>query len=335
MSQTKKKIVVVGGGTGTYTILRGLRHYTDTLELTAIVTMADSGGSTGRLRDEFGQLPVGDVRMALAALATDVDSHAELVRELFLYRFDKGEGLSGHTFGNLLLTALSDIMGSHAAAIETTGKLLGTCGRVIPVTTDNVHLKAEYDDGVVVVGEHAIDVPEVTRAHRRIVSLSVTPAATITPAAATALKEADLIVFGPGDLYTSILAACVTDGFMEAVAASTATCVYVANLMSRLGQTTGMHVTDYVTELQRYLGRAPHHVLCNSTPFDTELLVRYEAEGNHQVAVETNNTNETTFHYLDLLASEAIVRVSGDTVPRSLIRHDSEKLAAAVVALVT
>lgn len=329
----KKRVVVVGGGTGTYTILRGLRQYAQTLDLTAIVAMADSGGSTGRLRDEFGQLPVGDLRMALAALAADAGSHAELVRELFLYRFDKGEGLSGHTFGNLLLTALTDILGSQTAAITTAATLLRVHGQVIPVTADNVHLKAVYDDGREVVGEHDIDVPPLCWADSRIVALSLTPSATITPAAAAALHTADMIIFGPGDLYTSILANCVTTGFREALAASTATTVYVANLMSRLGQTKGMRLSDYLDELVRYTGSAPQHVLCNTTPFDPELLARYEAEGNHPVLIDAVRTAGTVLHPCDLVATEVVTSVSGDVVPRSLIRHDSEKLAAAVVAL--
>ncbi len=334
MSHLKKKIVVIGGGTGTYTILRGLRHYTDTVDLTSIVTMADSGGSTGRLRDEFGQLPVGDVRMALAALATDVDSHAELVRELFLYRFDKGEGLSGHTFGNLLLTALTDIMGSQAAAIETTGTLLKTCGRVIPVTTDNVHLKALYDDGVEVVGEHYIDVPPLSRAERRIVSFTLTPEARLSVAADTAVREADVIIFGPGDLYTSILANCVTMGFREAAQASAATTVYVANLMSRLGQTKGMHLRDYLSELEKYAGIVPQHVVCNATSFDADLVARYTAEGNHPVSVEIEPYKGMQFHHHDLVATEAVTTSRGDSLPRSLIRHDSEKLAAVIMKLI-
>lgn len=150
--KAKKRVVVVGGGTGTHTILKGLKRYTDRIEVSAIVTMADSGGSTGRLRDEFGQLPVGDVRMALAALSADVDSHDELVRELFLYRFSKGDGLSGHNFGNLLLTALTDLLGSEVEAIAAAARILRVRGQVIPVTTDDVHLWAEYDDGERVVG---------------------------------------------------------------------------------------------------------------------------------------------------------------------------------------
>ena len=154
---TKKRVVVVGGGTGTHTVLRGLRAYADRLDITAIVSMADSGGSTGRLRDEFGFLPIGDVRNALSALASEGDAQDDLLRQLFMYRFDKGEGLSGHNFGNLFLTALTDILGSEEAAIKAASHILKVSGRVVPVTTSDVQLVATYEDGTVVVGENDID----------------------------------------------------------------------------------------------------------------------------------------------------------------------------------
>jgi uncharacterized cofD-like protein len=136
VEKQKKSVVVIGGGTGTYPILRGLKKYTEDIAITAIITMADSGGSTGRLRDEFGQLPVGDVRMALTALASDVDEHDELLRELFLHRFDKGEGLSGHNFGNLLMVALTQILGDEAQAVKAASLILRVKGTVLPVTAD-------------------------------------------------------------------------------------------------------------------------------------------------------------------------------------------------------
>ena len=159
----KKKVVVIGGGTGTHTVLRGLKHYQAQIDISAVVTMADSGGSTGRLRDEFGYLPVGDVRMALTALASDIDKNEELMRELFLYRFNKGEGLSGHNFGNLLLVALTDILGSEDLAIKAAGKILRIEGKVEPVTIAKADLVAKYEDGVELVGEHAIDEPALVR----------------------------------------------------------------------------------------------------------------------------------------------------------------------------
>lgn len=324
-----KKIVVVGGGTGTYTILQGLKKFASEFSISAIVTMADSGGSTGRLRDEFGQLPVGDVRMALVALADDSVAGDELLRELFMYRFSRGEGLSGHNFGNLLLTALTDITGSERAAIEVAARLLRVAGAVIPVTTDNVHLQAVYTTGDSVVGEHAIDTPRSHLERAHIVSLSLVPQATLNPAAYTAILEADVIIFGPGDLYTSVIANCVVDGFTEAVAASSASIVYIANLMSRPGQTYGMSVTAHVHELARYLSRLPDHVLVNTTTLPEALVARYQTEGTHPVVNDCTNVPYHV-HTLDMLATELVVTKVGDVLTRSLIRHDSYKVAALI-----
>lgn len=328
----KKRVVVVGGGTGTFATLRGLKRYADELEITAVVTMADSGGSTGRLRDEFGQLPVGDARMALAALSADIDAHDELVRELFLYRFAKGEGLSGHNFGNLLLTALTDILGGEEAAITAASRILRVRGTVVPVTTDNVHLRAEYNDGTVVVGEHDIDEPIAALHDKRIVGLSVEPRATLSASADAALRRADMVVLGPGDLYTSILANCVVDGFVEALRASDATVVYVSNLMSKVGQTTGMHAQEHLDEITRYLGRSPDHVLVNTTPFAEDLVERYRQEGTHPI-VANCVAGTCTIHATDLVSSEIIRTHSGDVLKRSLIRHSPEALAQILLRL--
>jgi uncharacterized cofD-like protein len=329
----KKRVVVVGGGTGTYTILKGLKRFSDKIDITAIVTMADSGGSTGRLRDEFGQLPVGDVRMALAALSADVDAHDELVRELFLYRFAKGEGLSGHNFGNLLLTALTDILGSEVAAISAAARILRVRGEVLPVTTDNVHLKAEYDDGVVVVGEHSIDAPPASRSARRITTLSVTPQAVIHDAARRALETADLVVLGPGDLYTGILANGVVTGFPAALASTNARVAYVANLMSRTGQTIGMTAHDYIAEIHRYLGRQPDVVIANTAALPEYLVQRYAEEGNHPVSTD-GLEHLCKVVRADILAREPVVTVAGDVLERSLLRHDSDRLAQVVISLI-
>jgi uncharacterized cofD-like protein len=327
----KQHIVVMGGGTGTHTLLRGLKRYKKRLAIAAIVTMADSGGSTGRLRDEFGQLPVGDVRMALAALASDIDEHEELVRQLFLYRFDKGDGLCGHNFGNLLLVALTDILGSEEAAIRAAARVLRVGGSVVPVTTERVDLVATYDDGVTVIGEHEIDEPPRERAASRIVALATTPNATISDAAEKAILDADLIVLGPGDLYTSILANCVIEGVPEALRHSTGKLVFVANLMTRLGQTTGFGVAEMVGELERYIKRPLDHVLYNSTPLPADLLARYEVDG--ELPVLHNAVNDVRVIAADLLATEEVVRVKGDVLKRSLIRHDSRKLARQVIEL--
>lgn len=330
---TKKRVVVVGGGTGTHTVLTGLKRYVDELDLTAVVAMTDSGGSTGRLRDEFGYLPVGDVRMALAALAREDEAHEALLRKLFLHRFATDGDVRGHNFGNLFLVALTDILGSEEAAIEAASRVLSVCGTVLPVTNEKVHLVAEYDDGVCVMGEHVIDEPEHSRNAARIVELSVTPKAALNAKARTALLEADFIVFGPGDLYTSVLANCVVDGFKEAVTESRARLVYISNLMTKFGQTTGMGVAEHVDELAAYIGRSPDYVFVNSTALPEELLGRYAEEGEYPVAYNCEGGVCAVLHE-DLLAREEIVRSQGDTLRRSLIRHDPHKLAEALVRVV-
>lgn len=327
----KKRLVVVGGGTGTHTVLRGLRHYTDRLELSAVVSMADSGGSTGRLRDEFGFLPIGDVRNALTALAGEGDEDDALLRQLFLYRFDRGEGLLGHNFGNLFLTALTDILGSEVEAIAAASKILKVSGKVIPVTTDAVELVAHYDD-VVVVGEDNIEEAKECDPNSRIRELSLAPSANITESAKMALKEADLIVLGPGDLYTSILANCVVDGFVEALNESKAKIVYVCNLMSKRGQTIGMDAKEHIAEISKYIERMPDVVMINSDPLPDLLLQKYLAEFDAPVANNCQG-DECVINSLPLIAKEEVVLQNGDVVKRSLIRHDSNLLAEALVQL--
>ena len=331
--RNKKNIVVIGGGTGTHTVLRGLKRYQKQAHLSAVVTMADSGGSTSRLRDEFGYLPVGDVRMALAALASDIDHHEELLRELFLYRFDKGNGLSGHNFGNLLLVALTDILGSEEAAIAAAAKVLRVQGQVVPVTTEAVHLVAEYSDGQVVVGEHDIDEPEKERQQHSIAQVSISPQATISERAEDALLQADLIVLGPGDLYTSVLANIVVDGVPEAIRNSAAKVVYVSNLMTKLGQTTGMGVSEHIAELTKYIGQTPDCVLVNTKPFPTDLAQKY-AQDNEYPVMFNLESNGCRVIPGDLLATEAVKTATGDTLKRSLIRHDSRKLARSLIQLI-
>jgi len=329
----KKNIVVIGGGTGTHTVLQGLKRYQKQVNLSAVVTMADSGGSTGRLRDEFGYLPVGDVRMALAALASDIDHHEELLRELFLYRFDKGKGLSGHNFGNLLLVALTDILGSEEEAIRAAAKVLRVQGKVVPVTTQKVDLLAAYSDGEVVTGEHDIDEPTTERTKHKITKLSLTPGATISERAEDTLLGADLIVLGPGDLYTSVLANVVVDGVPEAIRNSKATVAYVCNLMTKLGQTTGMGVQEHLAEISAYIGKVPDVVFVNKTPFPKDLLKKYQAD--NELSVKMNYAaGECQVITADLLATEVVQTVSGDTLKRSLIRHDSRKLARKIMEIV-
>jgi uncharacterized cofD-like protein len=332
VEKVKKSVVVIGGGTGTYPILRGLKKYTDEITITAVISMADSGGSTGRLRDEFGQLPVGDVRMALTALASDVGEDDELLRELFLHRFDKGVGLTGHNFGNLFMVALTEILGSEAAAVKAASRILRVKGKVLPVTTDNVHLLATYDDGVVVEGEHWIDEPTEERSSHTVSHLTTKPAGVISAETAEAIKNADLILLGPGDLYASLLANCVIEGVPEAIRASRAQFVYASNLMTRPGQTHGMSATDHVREVEKYVGQLPDVVIINTGVVPEHLLVRYSEAFQFPVVDDTDKLSCRVIK-ADLLSREEVVKKKGDVLFRSLVRGDGDTFAALLMTL--
>ncbi len=327
----RSRVVVIGGGTGTFTVLQGLKKFWGDVYTSKIVSMADSGGSTGRLRDEMGQLPVGDVRMGLAALAAGNDQDNQLLRELFLYRFDKGEGLNGHNFGNLFLVALTEILGSEAQAIKAASRLLRIRGEVLPVTEENVHLIATYDDGVEVMGEHEIDDPSPEREDHSIVALRTDKPAHITEDVARAIAEAELIVLGPGDLYVSLLANCIIKGLPEAIRASEGKFVYVSNLFSRPGQTRGMLVSDYLAEIEAYVGQQPDHVLINTSPLPADVLELYKKEGD--VPVEDDLGDRVGVVRAEFLANEIIEKQQGDVLKRALIRHDGDKLARAIIDL--
>ena len=194
----KKKIVVIGGGTGTYTILSGLKDYP--VDLSVIVSMMDNGGSNRVIRDDFGLLPTSDLRQCIVALASD-KSH-EVLRKLFTYRYESGVGISGMTFGNLFMAALADIYGSQEEALNKTCEILGVTGSIIPVTYDKAHLIARYENGKQILGEHEIDQPQADFGNYRIIELEVIPQASANPRALNAIRQADLIVLGPGDFYT-------------------------------------------------------------------------------------------------------------------------------------
>lgn len=326
-----KNIVVIGGGTGSFVTLSGLKSLAE-INLTAIVPATDSGGSTGRLRDEFGLLPVGDARQCLIALAENQEESL-LLRQLFSYRFEKGEdGLRGHNLGNLLITALSDILGDELQAIESIERLMNIKGHVYPVSLKRCSLVAKYENGTAITGEHLIDEPHFPHDGRmKIIDLYTEPRMETHPKVITAIENADLILTGPGDLYTSLAANLVIDGVSTAIKASSAKLVYVVNLVTKFGQTFNMTASGHVAEITKYAGRKPDYILMNDNNLPKDILERYEAENAFAVKDDLNDENGVLRR--DLLAREEIVTPKGDVLKRSLIRHDGLKIAEVISGL--
>ncbi|KND47911.1 MAG: LPPG:FO 2-phospho-L-lactate transferase like, CofD-like [Parcubacteria bacterium C7867-004] len=319
-----KNIVTIGGGTGTFVVLSGLRRIPG-VALSAIVTSADDGGSTGHLRDAYGFLPAGDARQALVALAED----GNVLRDLFAYRFEKSD-VKGHNLGNLFLTALTDLLGSDAAALEEASRILRVCGTVIPATEEATTLVAKLADGSVLKNERLID--DHAQGRARIEELALEKNAALSPAAKDAIEEADLIVLGPGDLYTSSIAALLPDGMKEAVQASRARLVYVGNLFTKAGQTEGYTARDHVREIARYAGREPDVIILNDNGLSKEVLEKYAAEGEYP-PVDDFLPTDARVRRLPLVSVYVVPAVENDPLPRSLIRHDPAKLAAALSKL--
>ena len=243
--QRGPKVVVIGGGHGLSTLLRGLKEHTN--NLTAIVTVADDGGSSGRLRREMGVLPPGDIRMCLVALA-DAEP---LMTELFQYRFQKGTGLEGHSFGNLFLVAMHNITGNFEKALRESSRVLAVRGQILPSTLEDISLCAEYDDGTISQGESKL--PEVRKPIRRLYLNPAKPPA--YPEAIKAILEADMIVIGPGSLYTSILPNLLVEDICTAVRAANAVKVYVCNVATQRGETDGFLVADHIAAMERHVGK--------------------------------------------------------------------------------
>lgn len=322
-----KRVVVIGGGTGSFTVLRGIKNIDD-IEITSIVTTADSGGSAGVLRDEFGTLPVGDFRQALVALASEEDD--DILRELFQHRFSKGgKGLQGHSFGNLYLMALTEILGSEEIALQKASKILNIQGRVYPVTTDNIQLIAEYEDGRIGFGEAMIDEPpESHDGTMGIKKLWVQPKGVLLGRSRKAIESSDLLILGPGDLYTSTLAALVVDNVCKIIKNSDTKIVYIVNLVTKYGQTYGYKASDHVAEIEKYVGRTPDYVLVNDSKISPSILRRYRAEQAYAVKDDLKEGDGVI--KTDLVSEEIVDKVEGDETKRSFIRHDSEKIKEAI-----
>jgi len=330
-----KKVVVLGGGTGTYSVLAGLKKYP--LDITAIVSMADSGGSAKKERDEWGLLPVSDVRKALIALAPEEGREGmreELLRELFNYRFSEGVGMEGTTFGNLFLVALSNILNSQDRAIEEVSRLLRIKGRVLPVTLEETNLVAEYEEGVVAVGEHSVDEPKHDR-RLAIRNVYLLPKVKANPEAVKAIKQADFIVIGPGDLYTSLLPALLVEGIAGAIKKSKAQGIFVQNLMNKFGQTNGFSASRYLAEIANYSDLSFHHVLVNTAPLPPE-IIRYYATSENSYPVHDDLGEGQGFRVFrdNLLSNHNFLPEKGDKLNRSVLRHDPQRLAKSLMKVI-
>ncbi len=312
-----KKIVTIGGGTGSYGVLSGLATFP--VDITAVVTMFDSGGSSGVLRDEFGVLPPGDVRRCLVALSGE---RAGILRELFNYRFSNGTGLNGHSFGNLFLVALSNIYGGDLQGIEKASELLELNGRVLPVSLDKAHVHATLENGQEIVGEKDIYTPQHD-GNLRITSVTLEPNARLYEGTAEAIRDADVIVICPGSLYASLVPNFLVEGMREALAASAAKKVVVCDLMTQWGQTNGYGASDMVRELIRYSGiKKFDYALCNTAPMRNDMIEAYAKERKYPVVWDAG---------LEECASTVI---TGDFFSESdIARHDPEKLGKVLADL--
>ena len=289
------KVVAIGGGTGLSTLLKGLKQYIlpqldhspeppepsgpVISELTAVVTVTDDGGSSGRLRKEFNMLPPGDIRNCLVALSEDEN----LLSRLFQYRFTSGSGLEGHSFGNLFLAALTGITKDFAQSIRLSSAILATRGRILPATTGDVQLCADMDDGTQVLGETSI-----TASKRRIVRLHMTPSdAQPVPETLNAISEADLITIGPGSLFTSLVPNLLVHGIPEAIAASSAVKVYVCNLMTQANESLGLTAADHIRALYDHAGMPLFdYALVNRSPVSEDVVAKYALESASPVVCD-------------------------------------------------
>ena len=337
------KVVAIGGGTGLSTLLRGLKRYvaapsspasrrrkTDVAhsfadfapqlpclirDLSAVVTVTDDGGSSGRLREELKMLPPGDIRNCMVALSED----EHLLNQLFQHRFSHGD-LQGHNFGNLFLAALTEVSGDFAQAVQTSSQILATRGRIYPCTTENATLAAEMDDGTIVRGE-----TRISASKRTIVELRLDPAdAQPLPQTLDAIGSADLITLGPGSLYTSLVCNLLVKSIPEAIAKASATRVYICNLMTQANESLGLTASQHIEKIFDHAGaKMLDYALINTGPIRSGTLEQYAREGQTPI--------EADLHRIRALGVEP---VTGSFVHEGdVLRHDYEVVAKRVLEL--
>ena len=305
------KIVVIGGGTGLSTLLRGLKQYSS--NITAIVTVADDGGSSGRLRREMGILPPGDIRNCIAALADE----EKLLTELFQYRFHAGDGLSGHSFGNLFISAMTEITGDLEQAIDASAKVLAIRGKVLPATLTDVSLWAKLADGRIIEGES-----KITEAMGQIRQIGCHPADPVAlPAALAAIKEADYIIIGPGSLYTSIIPNLLVPAIRQALARVTVPRIYVCNIMTQPGETDNYSVADHIRAIEKVCEeRVFDAVLAQRTAPSPQSLQLYAQEHSHPVFLDREEVGKMGYRIV-------LANVMAEDEVTAKVSHDPQRLA--------
>jgi uncharacterized cofD-like protein len=325
-AQHGMRVVAIGGGTGLSTLLKGLKRYTligaegppystYISDLTAVVTVSDDGGSSGRLRRELNMLPPGDVRNCLVALSEDEN----LLSKLFQYRFSSSGDLEGHSFGNLFLAALTAMTGDFAVAVKKASEILATCGHILPATSANVELEALMDDGSHVRGE-----TRITASEKRIVELTMVPAhPEPLPQTLAAIADADVITVGPGSLFTSLIPNLLVRGIPEAVAASRAVKVFICNLMTEANESLHMSASDHIMAIYAHTGHGIfNYALVNSAPVSAHMRERYEQEHAEPVECDCALIEALGVKCVDgnFLEERDVVRHATDRLSRELLR---------------
>ncbi len=320
----KPKVVIIGGGTGSYTLLKDLKNLP--INISAIVNMSDNGGSTGILHDELGVLPPGDIRQCLVALSTDPE-----IRELFNYRFESGS-LKGQSLGNIILSGLSLKFDNFAKAIEISSKILQIKGRVIPITLD--HHTLYLKDGIsVICGEKNIT-------NHRFINKSVTlyhqPKTTINPLARQAINQANIIVIAPGNLFSSLLPILTVDNVAKIIKNSKAKIILVTNLVTKPGQTDNWSVKDYIDIFEKYLGKSRLDYVLYNTKLPTNIILKsYAKEDEHPVKIDLKNLQDVKAKLIagNFLSNEIKIQNPVDLIARTLIRHNGKKISKVITKI--
>ena len=323
MQSKPHSILTIGGGSGQFTLLSGLRDLED-IVITSVVSMADNGGSTGRLRDELGILPPGDALKCVIALSP----FREAARKIMLKKLNGDRRLKGHNAGNILLTMLSRYTGDFPSAINALSEILEIKGRVLPGTLSKTTLVAELNDGTRIYGESAIDIPQ-SSCREQIRDLFLVPhyknSFAAYPPVIDAIENSDYIFIGPGDLYTSIIASLIIPGIKEALLKTKAKIIYILNIMTKFGETHNYQASDFVGKIEYYLARAVDGVICNTRKPNQKILKKYHKEKAEFVELgkTANWGGKRLIYQSDLLDTS-----------EDVVRHDSRKLASLIRTIV-